>query len=98
MAKYILSQKASKDLANIFQYTYKNFAISQAEAYLSELEECFIMLSVQPDLAHKVEDIRKEYFRYLFRKHAVYFKARKNDILIIRVLHQQMKYELHLTS
>jgi len=98
MAKYILSQKASKDLANIFQYTYKNFAISQAEAYLSELEECFIMLSVQPDLAHKVEDIRKEYFRYLFRKHAVYFKARKNDIFIIRVLHQQMKYELHLTS
>jgi len=98
MAKYILSQKASKDLANIFQYTYKNFAISQAESYLSELEECFIMLSVQPDLAHKVEDIRKEYFRYLFSKHAVYFKTRKNDIFIIRVLHQQMKYELHLTS
>ncbi|MGL1957322.1 MAG: type II toxin-antitoxin system RelE/ParE family toxin [Colwellia sp.] len=98
MAKYILSQESSRDLANIFQYTYKNFAISRAEAYLSELEECFVMLSNQPDLAHKVEDIRKEYFRYLFRKHAVYFKVRKNVIFIIRVLHQQMKYELHLTS
>lgn len=98
MIKYTLSNKASKDLANIFQYTYKNFAISQAESYLSELEECFIMLSNKPDLAHKVEDIKKEYFRYLFRKHAVYFKVRKDDIFIIRVLHQQMKYELHLTS
>ena len=98
MAKYTLSEKASKDLANIFQYTYKNFAISQAYAYLSELEKCFIMLSNQPDLAHKVEDIRKGYYRYLFRKHAVYFKVRNDDVLIIRVLHQQMKYELHLTS
>ena len=98
MTKYTLSQKASKDLANIFQYTYKNFAMNQAESYLSELEECFIMLSTKPDLAKKVEDIRRDYFRYLFRKHAVYFKVRKNDIFIVRVLHQQMKYELHLTS
>jgi toxin ParE1/3/4 len=98
MTKYTLSEKATKDLANIFQYTYKNFNISQAESYLSELEECFIMLSNEPELAHKVEDIRKEYFRHLFRKHAVYFKVRKDDIFIVRVLHQQMKYELHLTS
>lgn len=98
MTKYTLSQKASKDLANIFQYTYKNFNISQAESYLSEIEECFIVLANEPDLAHKVEDIRKGYYRYLFRKHAVYFTARKDDIFIVRVLHQQMKYELHLTS
>ncbi|MBU2870628.1 type II toxin-antitoxin system RelE/ParE family toxin [Colwellia sp. E2M01] len=56
------------------------------------------MLSNEPDLAHRVEDIRKGYFRYLFRKHAVYFQVRQREIFIIRVLHQQMKYELHLTS
>jgi toxin ParE1/3/4 len=98
MTKYVLSKKASTDLGSIFQYTYKNVNISQAESYLSELEECFIMLSNEPGLAHKVEDIRTGYFRYLFRKHAVYFKVRKDDVFIIRVLHQQMKYELHLTS
>ncbi|MBE0362728.1 hypothetical protein PULV_a0278 [Pseudoalteromonas ulvae UL12] len=98
MSKYTLSKKASDDLINIFQYTYKNFNISQAESYLLELETCFIMLSNEPELAHRVEDIRKDYFRYLFRKHAVYFKSRENDIFIVRVIHQQMKYELHLTS
>ncbi|MGV2870535.1 type II toxin-antitoxin system RelE/ParE family toxin [Colwellia sp. E150_009] len=98
MTKYILSNKASTDLANIFQYTYKNFNVIQAESYLLALEECFVMLSNEPDLAHKVEDIRKGYFRYLFRKHAVYFQVRQHNIFIIRVLHQQMKYELHLTS
>ncbi len=98
MTKYTLSKKASSDLVNIFQYTYKNFNISQAESYLSELEECFNMLSNEADLAHKVEDIRKGYFRYLYRKHSIYFKTRQDDIFIIRVLHQQMKYELHLTS
>lgn len=98
MSKYTLSKKASDDLINIFQYTYKNFNISQAESYLLELETCFIMLSNEPELAHRVEDIRKDYFRYLFRKHAVYFRSRESDIFIVRVLHQQMKYELHLTS
>jgi len=91
MTKYTLSQKASTDLANIFQYTFKSFNISQAESSLSELEACFIMLSNEPNLAHKVEDIRKGYSRYLFRKHAVYCKDRKDDIFIIRALHQQMK-------
>ena len=98
MTKYILSNQAAKDLANIFQYTHKNFSIGQAELYLTELEECFIMLSHEPNLAHKIADIRKEFFRYLYRKHAIYFKVRSNDIFIVRVLHQQMKYTLHLTS
>ena len=56
------------------------------------------MLSKEPDLAHKIEDIKTGYFRYLHGKHAIYFKIRNDDIFIIRVLHQQMKYELHLTS
>ncbi|MUH72529.1 type II toxin-antitoxin system RelE/ParE family toxin [Psychrosphaera haliotis] len=98
MTNYVLSQLASKDLANIFQYTYRNFNLAQAESYLLELEECFKMLAHEPNLAHKADDVRKGYFRFLHRKHAVYFKSRSNDIFVVRILHQQMKYELHLTS
>lgn len=36
MTKYTLSKKASDDLVNIFQYTYKNFNISQAESYTNK--------------------------------------------------------------
>ena len=98
MSKYTLSQQAAKDLANIFQYTAKNFSVKQAEAYLLALEQSFFLLAKEPNLARKVEDIRQEYLRHLYRKHAIYFKVRKDDIFIVRVLHQQMKYELHITS
>lgn len=50
------------------------------------------MRSNKPDLAHKVEDIKKECFRYLFRKHAVYFKVREDDIFIIRVYRVHTMY------
>ena len=98
MSKYTLSQQAAKDLANIFRYTSKNFSVQQAESYLLALEQSFLNVAAEPNLAHKVADIRQGYYRYLCRKHAIYFNIRENDIFIVRVLHQQMKYELHLTS
>lgn len=98
MSKYTLSNKAADDLANIYQYTFSDFGEALADRYLNELDSCFIQLAETPSLARKVSDIRQDYFHYLFNKHAVYFKCRDNDIYIVRVLHQHMKYELHLIS
>ncbi|WP_226996574.1 type II toxin-antitoxin system RelE/ParE family toxin [Thalassotalea crassostreae] len=96
--KYTLSNKAQKDLEKIYQYTAIEYGKLQAESYLISINDCLIALSDEPELAHEISDIRVGYFRYLYRKHSIFFKKRKNDILVVRVLHQQMKLELHLTS
>jgi len=93
---YRLSNKAEQDLRNIYRYTVSNFGQLQAEAYLSGLEETLVQVCNTPALAHKVDDIRKDYRRYLYQEHVVYFIEKKSFIYVVRVLHQQMKASLHL--
>jgi toxin ParE1/3/4 len=93
---YRLSQKADQDLQGIFRYTTTEHSIEQATAYLTSLEECLVLLSEKPGLAQSVDEIREGYRRYLHQKHAIYFVIRDNYILVIRVLHQQMRATIHL--
>ncbi len=98
MSKYTLSNKAQHDLERIFQYTEIEFGVSQAENYLLGIHETLMALSTEPSLAQDVSDIKPGYSRYIFRKHYIFFKKRANDIFIVRILHHQMKVQLHLTS
>ncbi|QOL25572.1 type II toxin-antitoxin system RelE/ParE family toxin [Thalassotalea sp. LPB0316] len=98
MKKYTLSNSAQKDLEKIYQYTAVEFGELQAESYLIGINDCLQLLCDEPELAHDISDIRLGYFRYLYRKHSIFFKQRENDILVVRILHQQMKLELHITS
>ena len=98
MSKYTLSNKAQSDLERIFQYTDIEFGQSQAENYLLGIHETLESLADEPNLAQDVSDIRQGYSRYIFRKHYIFFKRRKKDIFVVRILHQQMKVQLHLTS
>lgn len=98
VSKYTLSRKAEADLVNIFQYTNREFGAAQAESYLLAIEESLRLLANKPELASGATDIRRDYLSFAVKKHKVFFKIRPADIFIVRVLHQQMKYQLHLSS
>lgn len=94
--KYVLSNKAEGDLRSIFRYSQINFGDGRAVAYLTGLEECLNDIAKNPAMAHKINDIRSNYKRYLYQEHAVYFVEKNSFIFVVRVLHQQMKASLHL--
>ncbi|WP_438863516.1 type II toxin-antitoxin system RelE/ParE family toxin [Neptunicella sp.] len=98
MSKYTLSNKAESDLERIYQYTSVEFGQEQAESYLLGIHEALEALAIEPNLAQGVSDIRAGYLRFVYRKHYIFFKVRPLDIFVVRVLHQQMKFQLHLTS
>ncbi len=98
MNNYTLSNKAQLDLERIYQYTEQEFGANRAESYLLGIHDCLLLLVDEPNLGQDIRDIRLGYFRYLYQKHSIFFKVRNNDIYIVRILHQQMKVELHLTS
>ena len=98
MTNYTLSNKAVKDLENIYDYTVKEFGRDQAARYLSGIGDCLSEISQQPMLSPSIEDIKRDYRRHVYGKHHIYFLTRKNDIFVVRILHQKMKYEFHLTS
>lgn len=97
MKSYRLSDKAVIDLRNISRYTNIEFGQAQAKAYLTALKETTLQLAEQPQMAQVVNDIRPGYRRYLFQKHAIYFIEKDYGIYVVRILHQQMRVELHLS-
>lgn len=96
MKTYQLSNKAREDLHQIASYTKAKFGEVQAKAYLTGITEIVARLVETPALAHKITYIRQEYRRYLFQKHAIYFKETTYGIYIMRILHQQMNINLHI--
>ncbi len=95
MKSYRLSDKAVIDLRNICRYTNIEFGPAQAKVYLTALKETVLQLAEQPQMAQMVSEIRAGFRRYLFQKHAIYFVEKDYGIYVVRVLHQQMRVELH---
>ncbi len=93
---YRLSNKAEQYLRRIYQYSLQNFGDSQAVAYLTGIEEAIQLVANNDALAQRVDDIRKGYSRYFNQEHVIYFQNKKTHILVVRVLHQQMKVSLHI--
>ena len=93
---YKLSNKAEQDLRLVYWYTQLNFDTIQANTYLTGLDETLELIANSPEIVQKADDIRTGYQRYLFQEHAIYFVKKSTHIFIVRVLHQQMKAQLHL--
>ncbi|MGR6981005.1 type II toxin-antitoxin system RelE/ParE family toxin [Testudinibacter sp. P27/CKL/0425] len=93
---YKFSALSFKDLDKIYDYTYENFGIVQAESYVTELESTVKMLSEAP-LIGKRCSIGSKLMRFPHSQHTIFYRIRKNGIFVVRILHQQMEAKLHLS-
>ena len=94
MFKINITQKAQKDLRNIWFYTFDIWGMHQADKYLNEMQFTMnhILLS-NPKIGIACSFIEKDYRQYQFQKHVIFYKFSTKSINIIRVLHQNMKFE-----
>lgn len=56
------------------------------------------MLAGSPNAGTSAEDIRKNYMKFPVHKHMVFYKKASDGIFVVRVLHQHMKYTLHIAD
>jgi len=63
---------------------------------MEELEDTFSRLAAFPALGREVSHIRPGYFRLDSGSHVVFYRARGEDVLIIRILHSRMDFLAHL--
>ena len=87
---YSLSVEASTDLDSILNYSFINLGANVMVKYHNLLEKCFEILDDNPDLGTEVEHIRSDYLCFQHRSHLIFFKKRKEGILIVRLLHAHM--------
>lgn len=94
---YLLSPMAEADLADIWTYTAREWSAEQAEHYTNEIINVFEEISLGRKTGTTV-DVREGYRKVFVGRHTIYFKLQGEIIAIIRVLHQSMDVERHLSS
>jgi len=97
-----ISKPAEIDLKDIAAYTLKQWGKLQKKSYLGLFKQSFSALSTSqsdnktlPSTQNR-DDIDADLFSYRVKKHVVYYRETKQELLIIRVLHSQMDPQKHL--
>ena len=92
MAKWHLTRRAVDDLDSIWQYTVRKWSEQQADLYYNGLVAEFQMVvTAQNNFDREYAEIRKGIFGHHYRKHLIFYRKTDNgDVLIIRILHEQM--------
>ena len=98
--KYELSKEASRDLENIWLYTYETWSEEQADRYYNLLLDEIEFVAEKPQSGKDHGHIRGGYFRTRVKSHYIFYRInlRKNQIEIIRILHQRMDIEARLND
>lgn len=83
-------------MLSIGRYTRKQWGKAQQIRYLTQLDCAFHELADKPDIGRTCDDIREGYFKYGVGKHIIFYRHRKGQIEIVRILHGRMDIEQHL--
>lgn len=97
MAKYVLTNKAVRDLAQIWNYTFDTWSEKQADKYYNEILKFCADLAKNPskgkDYSALLQGLRGE----KIHKHIVFFRSLEPNIIEIeRVLHERMDLKSRL--
>ena len=96
--KYHRSRKTKQDIQRIAKRSLVDFGEQQTLKYMAGLKDALQMLADDPDcgrtFTHNITE--KTYLFYKYVSHVVYYRKRKNDIFIVRILHTKMLPEKHL--
>ncbi len=84
---YTLSNKATIDLNNIFDYTESKYSFKQALSYTKSLETVFNHLLINPSLGKYRTEIKVNLYSIAQQEHIIFYRVLKDKIRIVRILH-----------
>ena len=98
--KYKISKEASKDIENIWLYTFETWSAEQADRYYNLIMDEIEHIARNPQSGKDYSHVRKGYLRTRVKSHFIFYKLnpKENLIEIVRILHQQMDIEERLND
>lgn len=85
-----ITPKAESDLTGIWFYTCKEWGAEQADTYLDQLEAGMNQLLSHPWLGADYTHVLTGYRRLQVEHHAVFYRVLEPEVLVVRVLHEDM--------
>ena len=99
MAKLILRQKAIDDLTDIWEYSASTWSQSRADKYHKLIKTACNEIAEEFKFGRSYKEINVNLFGYRVGKHIIfYYKVSKNEIEVIRILHERMDLRNRLTE
>lgn len=98
MVKISFRQKANDDLNNIWNYTYENWSENQADKYYATIKFACKGIGENPEIGKEYDGISTNLLGFKYGKHIIFYHAiSKNEIEVIRILHERMDLKNRLT-
>ncbi len=96
MAAYKLSERAERDLAEIYAYSELNFGRYQADAYHTGFDRIFGLLAEFPRMGRDAHEFRAGVRRFRFQSHTIFYTEEADHVLIRAIIHhaQNVRPEL----
>ena len=85
-----VTPKAESDLIGIWVYTCEEWGVDQADKYLDQLEAGMQQLINHPSLGANYDHVLSGYRRLQVEHHAVFYQVLESEVLIVRVLHEDV--------
>lgn len=94
--RLVVSRAARGDLQSIARYTAREWGAAHKKTYLAAIRERFSLLRRRPKMGTPREDISPGYRSMPVGRHLVFYRLTREEIVILRILHQRMDATLHL--
>jgi Plasmid stabilization system protein len=88
--KLSVTPKAESDLIDIWVYTCEEWGADQADKYLDQLEAGMRQLINHPSLGANYAHVFPGYRRLQVEHHAVFYQVLGSEVLVVRILHEDM--------
>ncbi len=98
MADFRFTDSAERDLERIVDYTVENWGQTRAIKYIDGLVDLVGMLAENPSIGVNRDNLFEGFISFPYMIHVLYYTKESKGITIMRVLHQPMDPEKHLTS
>lgn len=90
MLRLTVTPKAESDLTEIWMYTCEKWGFDQADSCLDQLEAGMNQLINHASLGVNYAHVFPGYRRLQVEHHAVFYQVLEPDVLVVRVLHEDM--------
>lgn len=93
---FTIADQVFIDMEDILQYTFKNWGQAQADKYKAQLLETMDAIIADPAIGKRYPGAKKELKGKTSGKHIIFYQIMKDNIHIMRILHQSMDMNRHM--
>lgn len=96
MLELYVSPQAENDLSDIFEYTFHEWGILQADQYQDQLFAGMQVILDHSNIEKSYPYHELPYRVFHINRHLIIYRIEEPKCIIVRVLHDKMNVDLHL--